>query len=226
MWIKICGNTNFEDSALAVELGADALGFVFAKSKRQVTASQVAAITAALPTSVELIGVFDSADAEEIAKAAIHARLSSVQLHRGYEEMLISRLSGLLAVGVQIIPTLHWAADAADPGTADRVAAELERIAAAGTARRVLIDSKVNGANGGTGVSFDWTAARRVFSDAPKGLELILAGGLRPGNVANAIGELNPAGVDVSSGVEGSVGRKDPERMLRFIQNARLAAKG
>jgi phosphoribosylanthranilate isomerase len=97
----------------------------------------------------------------------------------------------------------------------------MERVAALGFADRILIDSKVGAAAGGTGVAFDWVKAREAFELAPRGLKLIVAGGLRPENVAHAIVQLGPWGVDVSSGVEASPGRKDSERMARFIQNAR-----
>jgi len=221
MWVKICANTNVEDAALAIELGADAVGFVFAKSKRQVTVSQVAAITRALPDSVERIGVFDSGDASEIAAAVSEGGLSAAQLHRGYDEALVARLSQLLGKTVEIIPTLHWTVNSADPTSAQGISAELERIAHARIARRVLVDSKVHGVSGGTGVRFDWAAARQVFSAVPKGLELILAGGLNAANVAEAIRELNPAGVDVASGVEASAGKKDPAQLEGFIRAAR-----
>ena len=221
MWVKICANTNLEDAALAIELGADAVGFVFAKSRRQVTVPQVAAITRALPDSVERIGVFDSADASEIAAAVWEARLSAAQLHRGYDEALVARLSEMLGDTVGIIPTLHWSADSADSTSVQGIAAELEHIARAGIARRVLVDSKVSGISGGTGVRFDWVSARQVFSEVPKGLQLILAGGLNAANVGKAIRELNPAGVDVASGVEASAGKKDRAHLASFIRAAR-----
>jgi phosphoribosylanthranilate isomerase len=224
MWVKICANTNLEDAALAAELGADAVGFVFAQSKRQVTAGQVAAITTALGSRVERIGVFDSQDANEIAEAAVTAHLSAVQLHKGYDDALVEKLSSLLG-DVEMIPTLHWTVDSSESASGDRIAGQLERIAATGLVRRVLIDSKVNSASGGTGVAFDWQSAQRVFSEAPKTLQLILAGGLRPENVAEAIVELRPSGVDVASGVEASAGRKDPARMAAFIQKARSGGK-
>ena len=223
MWVKICANTNIEDAALAAELGADALGFVFARSRRQVTIPQVAAITSALPKGVVRVGVFDSQGADEIARAVSQAGLSAVQLHCGYDEALTRQLSSSLGPDMDIIPTVHWTVGAADPATADRIASELRRIGEAGVVRRVLVDSKVNGASGGTGVTFDWAAARRVFSEAPKGLQLILAGGLKVENVAEAIRELNPWGVDVASGVEAAAGQKNPVLMADFIRNARLA---
>jgi phosphoribosylanthranilate isomerase len=100
----------------------------------------------------------------------------------------------------------------------------VEHILGLGITGRVLIDSRVGAAGGGTGVAFDWTAARAVFTSATNGVQLILAGGLRPDNVSHAIGQLRPWGVDVSSGVEAAPGRKDPERLRHFIENARAPA--
>ncbi len=232
MWIKICGNTNLEDATLAAELGADAVGFIFAASKRQMTAAQVAAIARELPKSVERVGVFDSHNAEEIACIAQEAKLNAVQLHGGFDEELLQELPAKLAgSGIRIIQTLHWTADPAVPNgtasqsgqsSADLIAAQLARITALGFADRVLIDSKVGTSpSGGTGTAFDWVAAHDLFASAPRGLRLIVAGGLKPEKIARAIAELAPWGVDVSSGVEASVGRKDPARLAQFIQNAR-----
>jgi phosphoribosylanthranilate isomerase len=223
MWVKICGNTNLEDAALAAELGADALGFVFALSKRQVTAAQVAAITPHLPAGVERVGVFDSHNPDRIANAAQVAGLTAVQLHGGFDEELLEHMSEILVPGVQIIQTLHWTIGKETADSAEKLASQIERIAALGIADRVLIDSKVGSAGGGTGVAFDWTNARSLFASAPASLHLILAGGLKPENVAQAIGELQPWGVDVASGVEASPGRKAPERLARFLENARAA---
>ena len=228
MWIKICGNTNLEDAKLAAELGADAVGFIFAASKRQITAAQVAAIASELPKSVERVGVFDSHDAEEIAFLAKEAGLNAVQLHGGFDEALLQQLPAKLAgSGIRLIQTLHWAVgDSAQDAVAMVVDIEqrMERVTALGT-DRVLIDSKVGASpSGGTGITFDWAAARSLFSSAPAGLRIIAAGGLKPDNVAAAIAELVPFGVDVSSGVEASVGRKDRARVAQFIENARAAA--
>jgi len=225
MWVKICGNTNLEDAALAVELGADAVGFVFAASKRQVTAAQVAAIAPHLPESVERVGVFDSHHADEIAGAALQAGLTAVQLHGGLDEPLMERLSKRLAGRVAILQTLHWAVgggSAAATSSADQLAAQLKRVALGGVTDRVLIDSRVGATmTGGTGVAFDWAAAREMFASAPRELQLIVAGGLKPESVAEAISQLGPWGVDVCSGVEASPGRKDPDKLARFIENAR-----
>jgi phosphoribosylanthranilate isomerase len=229
MWVKICGNTNLEDALRAAELGADAVGFVFAESRRQVTAAQVAAITAELPDGVERVGVFDSRDAEEIAGVVEVAGLTAVQLHGGLDEGLVGRLAGIFEERfggrVRIIQTLHWVAGedgSEDPGA--RLAEEIRRVAGLGGVDRVLIDSKVGSAGGGTGVAFDWAAARTVFAAAPNRLRLIVAGGLKPENVAEATAQLRPWGVDVSSGVEASPGKKDHVRVARFIERARKAA--
>jgi len=226
MWVKICGNTSLEDAALAAALGADAVGFVFAAGRRQVTAAQVAAITPHLPAGVERVGVFDSRDAEVILGVAAEAGLTTVQLHGGLDEGLAERLAARLAGRVRIVQTLHWVVR--DAGAAEQLAVELGRVGAlaarTGAIDRVLVDSKVGAAGGGTGVAFDWEAARAVFRAGPPGVRLIVAGGLNPDNVAEAIAQLRPWGVDVSSGVEASPGRKDAARLARFIRNARAAA--
>jgi phosphoribosylanthranilate isomerase len=229
MWIKICGNTNLEDAALAAELGADAVGFVFAPSKRQVTRDQVAAITPHLPPGVERVGVFDSHDAEEIAQTAWYSGLTAVQLHGGLDDALSERLAERFAGSVRIIQTLHWTIDPptappdtdGKPSSATQLEQQILHLAASGIADRILIDSKVGAAGGGTGVAFDWLAAREAFASAPSGLHLIVAGGLRPDNVARAIAQLEPWGVDIASGVESSPGHKDPARLAAFIADAR-----
>jgi phosphoribosylanthranilate isomerase len=221
-WLKICCNTTLEDALLASELGADALGFVFAPSKRQVTPAQVAAITSQLPASIERVGVFQSlnpkTDAEEIAVTAQTANLTTAQLHGPFSATLPEALRKL-APNLQLIQTLHW--DLAHPEAAAHLTTQLARIASLGHIARVLIDSKLGAATGGTGLSFDWSDARQVFAAAPPTLKLILAGGLNPANVAHAMSELSPWGVDVCSGVESTPGRKDPALIANFIANAR-----
>jgi phosphoribosylanthranilate isomerase len=222
MWIKICANTNLDDAQMAAELGADAVGFVFAPSRRRVTAKDVAQITPHLPESVERIGVFDSHCAEEIAAAVREAGLSAVQLHGGGEPVLVRRLNDLFEGKICIIQTVHWAVDEGEE-SAKAVRVRLQAIEAARAIERILIDSKVGQATGGTGVSFDWSAARDVLSSGEGRLKMIVAGGLHSGNVAEAILELNPWGVDVASGVEKAPGRKDRDRLTGFMRNARAA---
>ncbi|MBB5317398.1 phosphoribosylanthranilate isomerase [Tunturibacter empetritectus] len=220
MWIKICANTNLDDAKLAAELGADALGFVFAPSPRRVTSAEVAKITPHLPSTVERVGVFYAVDAYEIARAAHEAGLTAVQLHSGVDFALLHRLHKLFAGQVSLIQTVHWNVEP-DVASGAIVAAQLRKIAADGLVDRVLIDSKVGAALGGTGVSFDWDTARNIFDEAAPELRLIVAGGLRPENVAEAIQGLNPWGVDVASGVELEPGKKSPEKLAAFIRKAR-----
>ena len=223
MWIKICGNTNLKDAQLAAELGADALGFIFAPSKRQVTAAEVASITPHLPQQIERVGVFDSHNPDEIAAITRQAGLTAIQLHGGLDQSLVNRLHEIFEGKVNLIQTIHWTIDS--PDSAATVAAQLEEIRSAAIVRRVLIDSKVGQASGGTGISFDWRAAGAVLAENTFGLNIIVAGGLRPENVADAIHGLNPWGIDVSSGVEREPRSKDSAKLAAFIKNARHASQ-
>ncbi|HEY6412372.1 MAG TPA: phosphoribosylanthranilate isomerase [Edaphobacter sp.] len=220
MWIKICANTNLDDAQLAAELGADAVGFVFAPSKRQVTAAQVADITPHLPRSVERVGVFHSQNADEIASIAQQAGLTAIQLHGGSNPALAEELQRRFEGRLGLIQTIHWQVDT-DGSSAMTVNRQLAQLNADGVIDRVLIDSKVGQATGGTGTSFNWSEARSVFTQSAGRLKLIVAGGLRPENVAEAIQGLTPWGVDVASGVEAEPGRKDPEKLVAFLKNAR-----
>jgi phosphoribosylanthranilate isomerase len=223
MWIKICANTNLADAQLAANLGADAVGFIFAPSKRQITPEQAALITPHLPAYVERVGVFPALPAEEIAQQVQQSGLTAVQLHGGVNLALLQRLHDLLQGRIKLIQTVHWQVDATGTSAAT-VGRQLRGIVKQGIARRVLIDSKIGNAGGGTGIPFDWGAARTVFTTAGQGLDLIVAGGLRPGNVAEAIHNLAPWGVDVTTGVEASPGRKSSEKLAAFIKTARAPA--
>jgi phosphoribosylanthranilate isomerase len=220
MWIKICANTNLDDAQLAADLGADALGFVFAPSTRQVTAADVARITPHLPPSVERVGVFYTQSADEIAGIATEAGLTAVQLHGGVNPALTAELNERFEGRLGIIQTVHWHVDQ-DGASAAAVSRQLQEIEAGRIVERVLVDSKVGQAGGGTGVSFNWDEARTVFAAANDRLRLIVAGGLRPDNVGEAIRLLNPWGIDVANGVEAQPGRKDRQRLAAFIKNVR-----
>ena len=220
MWIKICANTNLEDAQLAAELGADAVGFVFAPSQRQVTAAEVARITPHLPEGLECVGVFPALEAQQIAGIAQECGLTTVQLHGGVNLELVRQLDEIFNGQVKLIQTVHWQVDA-DAASAAVVAQQLRQIDADGLVGRVLIDAKVGPNLGETNVSFDWAAARATLAEAGTGLKLIVANGLRPENVGDAIRRFNPWGVDVASGVEQSPGRKSPEKLAAFIRAAR-----
>jgi len=225
MWVKICGNTNLEDAQLAAELGADAVGFVFAPSVRQVTPAEAGRITAQLPVSLERVGVFPAWTAEAIGAAVREAGLTTAQLHGSINLDTIAQLYAQFGNDLRIIQVVHWVVGD-DASSQARVALEIQQLAQSTKVDRVLIDSKVGAAMGGTGVSFDWTAAQATFAASHAGVNLILAGGLTPQNVAEATERLRPWGVDVASGVESRAGRKDPEKLASFMQRARTLHEG
>ena len=217
MWVKICANTNLDDALLAAESGADAVGFVFAPSARQVTAAQVAEITPHLPSSLERVGVFPAWSAEKILAAAQEAGLTTIQLHGGLDPELAQSVHDRSAGSLRIIHVAHWT----ETTNANDLGDELRRTIVPSRADRVLIDSKVGSALGGTGTTFNWQAAKHVFTEQGAATRMILAGGLNPHNVAEAISLLEPWGVDVASGVEVRAGKKDAEKLTAFIRNAK-----
>lgn len=221
MWIKICGNTNLEDCQRAADLGADAVGFVFAAGKRTVTAAEVSRITPHLPATLEKIGVFTTGSFTDILATAREAGLTGVQLHGAFAPGLLQDLRAALPAPQKVLQVLHWFTDRPAEEQAavlDREAQELQENASADA---ILLDSRTQTASGGTGQAFDWQAAKPTLQRLT--LPLILAGGLRPENVAEAILTLRPWGVDVASGVEAAPGRKDPARLAAFLTNARHA---
>jgi len=221
IWIKICGNTSLADARLAVEAGADAVGFVFAPSPRNVTVSEVAAINTHLSATVEKIGVFVDAPTEEIYSTVRACGLTGVQLHFEAGATVPVKLHERLGPQLRILRVVHFEAEAAE-----LIATKLAEHAANPHVDGVLVDSRTATAVGGTGLRFDWAEARRtVFSDTEK-LKLIAAGGLSPTNVKKAITTLRPWGVDVVSGVEAAPGRKDAKKVQEFVKRARGAAEG
>jgi phosphoribosylanthranilate isomerase len=218
IWIKICGNTSLADARLAVEAGADAVGFVFAPSPRRVTVEEAGTISADLPASVEKIGVFVDAGLEEICSAVKAARLTGVQLHFDADAELPGKLRARLGNELRILRVVHFEA-----GDAELVAKQIAEHRLNRHVDGVLVDSRTAVAVGGTGVTFDWAEARKNVFRYDRALKLIAAGGLHPGNVAEAIAKLRPWGVDVVSGVEAAPGRKDPEKVRAFVEWARAA---
>ncbi len=226
MFIKICANTNLEDTLLATELGADAVGFVFAKSKRQVTAEEVAEIVVRLPVGVEKVGVFDLADAVEIEDVVVSSGLTVAQLHGAFDASLVRALAAKFGGDLNIIQTVAYAVDATDQAETDaRFEQTLRGVFDEGAVWAVLIDAAKSGASGGLGVVFDWAhvgeIVRRAMGAREPRPRVILAGGLNAYNVAEAIEALKPWGVDVASGVEAAPGKKDPVRLREFIVAAR-----
>ena len=215
MWIKICANTNLADAQLAVEAGADAVGFVFAQSPRRVSAAQVSQITPQLSDAVEKYGVFVDADFDEIVSTVTEAGLTGVQLHVNHDPLLPSKLRERFGSMLRILQVVHYAQD---------FETQLGALRQDDAIDGVLVDSRTATAVGGTGVSFDWHAASSGFQTSASRLRLIAAGGLNPENVFAAIRTLRPWGVDVVTGVESAPGRKDPARVKAFIDAAKTAA--
>jgi phosphoribosylanthranilate isomerase len=220
IWIKICGNTSLEDTRLAVLAGADAVGFVFAPSPRQVTVSEVAAILMHLASPVEKIGVFVDAPLDEIYEAVRVCGLTGVQLHSAARPEMPAKLHARLGSDLRILRVVHFDADAPE-----RTIVEIAQHDRDPHVDAVLVDSRTVTAVGGTGVTFDWAAARTIFSQDAKACQRIVAGGLNPANVAEAIATLRPSGVDVVTGVEAEPGRKDPVKLREFVARARAAVR-
>jgi phosphoribosylanthranilate isomerase len=221
MWIKICGNTNLEDAKLATDAGADAVGFIFALSKRKVTEAQVAAITPGLPSNLKKIGVFDAQSFDEITFTVRAAGLNGVQLHGDLDPLLAQKLRAEFGGELFLIQALHWPVDGDSDEAQQKFRDELRIVVRHNSLDAIHLDAKTATAKGGTGRSFDWVRARAVLDDEGGSLRVIVAGGLHPGNVAEAIRVLKPWGVDVASGTETAPGKKDPERVRAFMTAAR-----
>jgi phosphoribosylanthranilate isomerase len=200
MFVKICGITNEDDALFAVAMGADAVGFVFAPSKRQVAAQQVYDITRRLPPEILTVGVFRDEHPERVIDIVQRSGLKAAQLH-GFETPSMVR---------EVSTQVRWVIKAVVAGTSD--AARADQF---GT-DLILVDAPVPG----SGKMFDWG----LLSELPEGPRYILAGGLTPENVGMAVERSGVWGVDVSSGVERSPGRKDPLKVKDFVQRVRAAA--
>jgi phosphoribosylanthranilate isomerase len=205
--VKICGITNLDDAAEAVLLGAWAIGLIhYDKSPRAVDAGEAVAISSAFRRKCEVVGVFVNPELEEVAKAVEDANLTMVQLNGAEGPQLCAEVAR--RTGVKVIKAIHVAS-----------AAEIHAAEAYRTDYH-LFDKRGKGLWGGTGESFDWGLLRERRSEVPA----IVAGGLRPDNVAAAIETTHPFAVDVASGVEAEPGRKDHAAMAAFFQAAKAAS--
>ena len=205
--VKICGITNIGDARAACEAGADSLGFNFyEESPRHVSVSEAAKIHAELPKKVEAVGVFVNLPIEEVAATAAAVRLDFAQLHGDESARTVADLS-------RKIPVIK--AFRVDPDFG------IETFDVFDKASAFLLDASQAGQYGGTGRTIDWALARR----AAVSHRIILAGGLKPENVAAAIRIVRPYAVDVASGVESRPGKKDHARLREFIAEVRRAEK-
>ena len=199
MFVKICGTTSEEDALLAVAMGADAVGFIFAPSPRQVSPTVVSHIVRRLPPEVLTVGVFRDELPPKVVETVNAVGLKGAQLH-GHEtpdQALWVR---------ERVPVVFQAFAAGDPAIAQ---------AHEYGADAVMLDSP----SPGSGQVFDWRLAEGV----PDGVRLLMAGGLTPENVGEAIASVHPWGVDVVTGVEAGPGHKDPRKVRAFVLAAKAA---
>lgn len=207
MRVKICSITNLDDAAEAVRLGAWAIGLIhFQESPRHCDPAEAAAIGAAFRRKCEVVGVFVNPELDEIAKAVENARLTMVQLSGEEGPAFCGETAR--RTGVKVIKAIH-VSSAADIHAAEAFRTDCH-----------LFDRRGDGLWGGTGESFDWGLLRERRSEVPA----IVAGGLRPDNVAEAIAVTHPYAVDVASGVEAEPGRKDHAAMTAFFEAAQTAS--
>ncbi len=203
--IKICGLTNLEDASAAIDFGADALGFVFFKeSPRNISPEKAAAIIAKLPAFTTTVGVFVNEPREEILKIVDQTGVSVIQLH-GEEPPESCLLTRKVIKGIRI-----KSIESLEP---------LKRYQ--GLVSAFLLDTYAPHKLGGTGQVFNWDIALEAKAFG----RVILAGGLTPANISEAIRMVKPYAVDVSSGVELEKGKKDHQKMRLFIERARSAAR-
>jgi phosphoribosylanthranilate isomerase len=216
-WVKICGITNLEDALTAVEAGADALGFVFyEKSPRSIGSEAVRRIVKKLPSSVEKVGVFVNQLEDSICALADEAGLSAIQLHGDHEDphvadLIVKRrphLKIMVGVSMRHPKPESWA-----------------RMWRPDVVHAFLVDSGGSSKPGGSGERFDWQMGRGSIEVIANLGRVVVAGGLTPTNVTEAIGILKPWGVDVSSGVEAKLGKKDPEKVQAFVAAVRQAER-
>lgn len=207
--VKFCGLTRAADAQVGGALGAAYLGVIFAGGPRQLDAASARLVfEGALGVPARRVGVFGAQSARAIADTAATAGLDIVQLHGPSDAALVGAIRQRFAGEIWRVVRVPAVADAAVlRGASDGVDA-------------VVVDALVAGALGGTGVAVDWERLAAALASAGRPSRLVLAGGLRPENVARAVGLVAPDVVDVSSGVESSVGIKDHASMRAFVEAA------
>ena len=218
-WVKICGMTNLEDALTAVDAGADAVGFVFyEKSPRNISIEAAREIVEKLPESLEKVGVFVDLESEQIREIVLAVGRGAVQLHGDksmnclWEDLRPSAQS----VGASRLIPMMYAETLRDGGflisqdVRDQIFA-------------ILLDSRSEVTPGGTGATFDWESTRDIVQAISLLVPVIVAGGLTPGNVCEAMRLFQPFGVDVASGVEVRPGKKDPDKVRAFVKAVRDA---
>jgi phosphoribosylanthranilate isomerase len=207
--VKMCGITNRYDAEVGVQAGVDALGFIFVEeSPRHISPEDAREIIAELPPFVDCVGVFVDRDAQEVEEIIAYCGLSYAQLHGSEEPKYCERLARATAP-CKVIKAFRVSGET----PADLLSPYNE------VAQGFLLDTYSKGISGGTGMVFDWRIIEGLRLKSP----LILAGGLDPENVREAIKLVCPFGVDVNSGVERAPGMKDAEKLHAFMTQVRLA---
>jgi phosphoribosylanthranilate isomerase len=236
-WVKICGITNRDDAMTAVEAGADAMGFVFyEKSPRNVAPEIVREIVDQLPVQIEKVGVFVGDDPNNAPELSLGLGLTGCQLYLGPEPVNETTLSALsdFPAGLKTYPSMPAQPLIDSEERASRFISVVTRIAEIMRAHpggkrppnffdTMFLDSGNLQRPGGTGVAFDWKKAAPIVERLQQVGRVVVAGGLNPTNVTEAIRILKPWGVDVSSGVELKPGKKDPEKVRAFVAAVRQA---
>jgi len=197
--VKICGITNLEDASLAVNLGADALGFIFAPSPRQISPEAVRPIIRSLPPFVKSVGVFVNQDPEIIRDTMQFCGLDMVQMHGDEPPELCSRF----------MPDVIKALRIKDKSDLESVLPYKAAV------RALLLDTYSENSAGGTGRTFDWDLAIGIKGT---GIPIILAGGLGPSNIQEAVSRVRPYAVDVNSGIEERPGKKSRTLMEELFE--------
>ena len=206
--VKICGITNSEDALAAVRLGTDALGFIFVEgTPRYIEPKQAEEITSQVPPFITRVGVFDDRSPEEIRKIAESCRLDALQIHVDDMSQDYSNLAKR-----RIIKVCRVKDEASLHNALSPQGLKSSRVDAC------LLDTYSKNKLGGTGTTFDWSLAVKAKSIVGPTFPIILSGGLNPDNVAEAIKRVEPFAVDVGSGVEERPGKKDHDKLSRFIE--------
>ena len=200
--VKICGITNAEDARAAADAGADAVGLIFAQSPRRVSVEEARRISLALPEKILRVGVFVDEEPAEVSRISREVGLDLAQLHG---EETPEAVSAVRESGVKVMKALR-VRDAVSLEALDRYGADL-----------ILLDAHSETARGGTGRRFDWEAAKSSTGRD----NIVVSGGLGPENVREAVEFFEPYGVDASSSLEDGPGKKNVERVRRFVLAAR-----
>ncbi|MCD6389247.1 MAG: phosphoribosylanthranilate isomerase [Desulfobulbaceae bacterium] len=201
--IKICGMTDQNEAAHAITCGVDALGFIFfQKSPRNIDPDRARNIIKTFPPFVDAVGVFVNEDPEVVAEIVKYCRLTTVQLHGSESPEYCQQIPCRIVKAFQVAPSM----------TPDDLSAYDDVVSG------FLLDTYHKEIKGGTGETFDWSRVAKLRPKKP----VILAGGITPDNAAEAIHQVTPYGIDANSGLETAPGRKDIDKITRFIQTVRL----